>query len=149
MKKESSRRSNLLLMEIILSILFFSIASTLCLQIFVRASLLGRETEELDEAVRCVSSAAELLSHPDHTMDRIAELYPDARIEEADADVWFGDDFRPCKEEEAFYQMEILSHSQDTHTTVWSVTLYRMTEEEELYRLEGMTYQQYTQSGGL
>lgn len=62
MKKDSSRRSNLLLMEIILSVLFFSFASAVCLQMFVRASLLGRETRELDMAVRYVSSAAELFS---------------------------------------------------------------------------------------
>ena len=64
MKKDSSRRSNLLLMEIILSVLFFSFASAVCLQMFVRASLLGRETRELDMAVRYVSSAAELFSRP-------------------------------------------------------------------------------------
>lgn len=147
MKKESSRRSNLLLMEIILSVLFFAVAGTVCLQVFVRASLLAREARELDSAVRSVSSAAELLSHPDYTPDRIMDLYPDARIEESDIFIWYDQDFQSCQEEDASYQMKIQSASQDTHTTVWSAALYDMSMEE-IYSLEGMTYQQQTLSYG-
>ena len=52
MKKLSSSRSSLLLMELILAILFFALASAICLQLFVKASLLSRDTQELDRAVR-------------------------------------------------------------------------------------------------
>lgn len=148
MKNHSSRRSNLLLMEIILSVLFFSFASAVCLQMFVRASLLGRETKELDMAVRYVSSAAELFSHPEHAVEHIQTLYPDALIREQDAYVWFGEDYQACSEEAASYRMEISSYSQDAHTTVWSVGLYHIASGREIYRLESSTYQQLIPADG-
>ena len=42
----SSSRSGLLLMEIIIAILFFSLASAICLQLFVKAHNLGQDTQE-------------------------------------------------------------------------------------------------------
>lgn len=143
MKNPSSRRSNLLLVEIILSVLFFSFSSAVCLQMFVRASLLERQTEELDMAVRYVSSAAELFSHPEHAMEHIRTLYPDALIEGPDACVWFDEDYRACSKEEASYQMKIASYSQDARTTVWSVGLYHIATGKEIYQLESSTYLQY------
>ena len=144
MKKDSSRRSNLLLMEIILSVLFFSFASAVCLQMFVRASLLGRETRELHMAVRYVSSAAELFSRPEHAMGHLQELYPQARIDGEEALIWFDEDYSPCAREEAAYCMEISTSSQDEHTTFWSVTLYGGEQEQEIYQLEGSAYRQLT-----
>lgn len=47
MKKIPASRSNLLLMEMIISVLLFSFASAVCLQIFVKASLLSKDTAEL------------------------------------------------------------------------------------------------------
>ena len=139
MKKGSSRRSNLLLMEIILSVLFFTAASTVCLQVFVRASLLEKDTRELDMAVRYVSSAAELLSRPEHTMEHLRTLYPDAQIEEQE-------DFQSCQKDESSYEMSIQFSSQDTHTIEWIVSI--SDGSKEIYQLKGTTYQQYTLSYG-
>ena len=58
MKKQTSSRSGLLLMEIIIAILFFSVVSAICLQLFVKAHNMGTDTEELDMAVRQCSSVA-------------------------------------------------------------------------------------------
>ena len=80
MKKKASGRSSLLLMELILSILFFALASAVCLQIFVKASLIGKDTKELDQAVRCVTSAAELLGQAEEPMKQIMEQYPNSFV---------------------------------------------------------------------
>ncbi len=146
MKKGSSRRSNLLLMEIILSVLFFTAASTVCLQVFVRASLLEKDTRELDMAVRYVSSAAELLSRPEHAMEHLRTLYPDAQIEEQEAHIWFDKDFQSCQKDKSSYEMSIQSSSQDTHTIEWSVSI--SDGSKEIYQLKGTTYQQYMLSYG-
>ncbi len=58
MKSDSSSRSGLLLMEIILAILFFSLISALCLQVFVKAHTLSQDTRKLDAAVRQADSVA-------------------------------------------------------------------------------------------
>lgn len=46
-----SSRSSLFLMELIISILFFSIASAACIQLFVKSHLLGQKTQEQNQAV--------------------------------------------------------------------------------------------------
>ena len=140
MKKTLSGRSGLLLTEIILSLLFFSLSGAVCLQMFVRASLLSRETAELDMAVRHVSSAAEVLNQPGHTAEHLRLLYPGTSVADRKAYVWFDGDFAVCGEEEAFYRLEAAADSQDGHTTLWSVTLYGG-DSREIYRLEGSSYQ--------
>ena len=149
MKKDASRRSNLLLTEIILSILLFSFASAVCLQMFVRAELLEKETQELDMAVRHVTSAAELFYRPEHAMEHLQALYPEAQLESGgeEAVVWFDESYRPCKEASAAYRMEVSAYSQEEHTTVWSVALYDRGREQEIYHLEGNAYRQLTLPG--
>lgn len=46
-----SSHSSLFLMELILSILFFSIAGAACIQLFVKAHVLGQGTREQNQAV--------------------------------------------------------------------------------------------------
>lgn len=45
MKKHTSSRSGLLLMEIIIAILFFSVVSAICLQLFVKAHSMGQQRQ--------------------------------------------------------------------------------------------------------
>ena len=45
------RTSSLFLLELIFSILFFSVASAICIQIFVRAHTLSRDARALHTAV--------------------------------------------------------------------------------------------------
>ncbi len=80
MKKHSSCRSGLLLMELIFSILFFSLVSAVCLQLFVKACILGQETKELDMAVRCAVSAAELLEKTGEPLPYITSLFPESCV---------------------------------------------------------------------
>jgi len=143
-KNTFSSRSSLLLMEIILSILFFSLAGTVCLQMFVKAKLLEQDTAELDMAVRYVSSAAEFLNQPERTAESVAILYPAASVEGNTAFVWFKKDFSSCSQKEACYRLEIRVLQEDTHTAVWSAVLYTESPAEEIYRLEGTVYQPYT-----
>ena len=51
MKGTSAKRSSLFLLELIIAILFFSLTSAVCVQIFVRAHLISRQTQELNTAL--------------------------------------------------------------------------------------------------
>ena len=61
--------SSLFLLELILAVLFFSVASALCIQIFTKAHLMSQDARDLNFAVNEVSSMAEQISagtlHPD------------------------------------------------------------------------------------
>ena len=48
MKNNSRSRSSLFLMELILVILFFAVAGSICVQIFVKAHLLSQSSSDLN-----------------------------------------------------------------------------------------------------
>ena len=54
--------SSLFLLELILAVLFFSVASALCIQIFTKAHLMSQDARDLNFAVNEVSSMAEQMS---------------------------------------------------------------------------------------
>lgn len=144
MKKKSASRSSLLLMELILSILFFALASAVCLQLFVKASLLSRDTQELDRAVRCASSAAELLSQADDPMKQIMAQYPESYVLSGEhcITLLFDADFQSCESSAMVYQMDILTDEEDVQTTNWSITVYKDHHTTLIYELEGTIYRQ-------
>lgn len=53
-------KSSLFLMELVISILFFSIASAVCIQLFVKAHLLNVRTQEQNQTVVWSQNLAEL-----------------------------------------------------------------------------------------
>ena len=60
-KRNRAQASSLFLLELTLAILFFSIASAVCVQIFVKSRSMSLQAQELNAAVREVSSAAEII----------------------------------------------------------------------------------------
>lgn len=56
-----NRKPTLLMMELLVMLLVFSLAAAACLGIFAEARRMTRETERLDKAVMLAQNAAELL----------------------------------------------------------------------------------------
>lgn len=51
MERTPAKRSSLFLLELMIAILFFCLASAVCVQIFVKAHTISRETQELNTAL--------------------------------------------------------------------------------------------------
>lgn len=80
-RRTNARSSSLFLIELIISILFFAVASSVCVQFFVRARLMSREAAQLTDAVSACSTASETIASGDSLADIAAALsavYPDA-----------------------------------------------------------------------
>lgn len=86
MKRQNhTHSSGLFLLELILAILFFTLASAVCLQIFVKSHTLSRLAQDLNFAVNAVSSAAEQVpSNPDQLEN--TQIYYDEDYGLCDAD---------------------------------------------------------------
>lgn len=65
----NTRRSSLFLMELMAAILLFSLASAVCIQVFVKAHQVSERAEQLNEAVTLCSDAAELIRAADSAED--------------------------------------------------------------------------------
>ena len=60
-KKKRASASSLFLMELVVAILFFTLAASLCITIFVRAHIQSERAKELNRAVNLCSDTAELI----------------------------------------------------------------------------------------
>jgi hypothetical protein len=146
MKKQSSkRRSSIFLMEIILAILFFSLVSAVCLQVFVRAHTLSRDSSRLNLSVAMTGSFAQLVQGADDTsdaMELIQEEYPDAQIEDDSVSLLYEDEIlircTPVNSQQAgLVTWEICSWPASDAD---SDTDSEMSEDSVIYKLEQNVY---------
>lgn len=80
MSKRTSSRSGLFLLELIISILFFSVASAICIQLFVKAHLMDKNNQALTQSVKLSQNFAEIYTATDGDLDAIKKFYPEASI---------------------------------------------------------------------
>lgn len=117
--KYTSHTSGLFLLELILAILFFSIASAICVQLFVKSHLLSRKAENLSIAVNECSDAAEIILSSDNQtelFERFDLAYPNA--------IW--SDY-----ENNEFQIEIFYHDDSKMTISCSIS-YLPSENSEI-----------------
>lgn len=117
-------------MELILAILFFSVASAVCVQFFVKSHLLNLDSNILIHAVNECSGAAEILTTADSLTGGLALLqdqypkgkYPDLDVlsdlvkslapadvlsEDSTIQIYYDQSFLPCAEASASYVLDI------------------------------------------
>lgn len=135
MKKYGSQRSSLLLMEIIIAILFFSIVGAVCLQLFVKSHNITKETRILDRAVNEISSCASVVRNAEDITESLRALYPDITGTDESLTVYFDRDFKVCKKTDHVYYMEINSKKSDDSYTVCQLSYYTAQSEEPKYAL--------------
>ena len=122
MERTPAKRSSLFLLELMIAILFFCLASAVCVQIFVKAHTISRETQELNTALEKVSGYTELFLADALTEDQ--KIYYDA-------------DWQECSEDKASYLIEIQVEP-DGKLLHGTFTAKRLTgeQEKEIYSAE-------------
>lgn len=119
-RKNRASSSSLFLMELIIAILFFSVASAVCVQFFVKSHLLSVESNALNHAINECTSTTELIDASNSIGDSLNMLmriypngtYPDTRIfsqdpPDADVRIYFDRDFKDCISQDAAYVLSI------------------------------------------
>lgn len=153
MTRHSQQQSRLFLLEITLAILFFSLASAVCLRCFAKSHILSTQAAELNQAVSQSENIAELLrSLPendrkdDQKISNVLQLeYPfvnfsatdtatdmdtdiDTEIDSAQKSwgswsLYFDSDWNSCQQAQAVYQIQIQAFCED------SVILFHLNAE--------------------
>ena len=137
MKRRIQRRSNIFLMEIIISILFFSIASAVCIQLFAKAKLQSDNTAALNKAVLAASSAAEALEVSDGTQESLISCFPGGEAYGRTLRVYYDQSWNPCPSSLSSFQMEVLlSSDRGMITAAITVT----SADEVIYTLQAEHY---------
>lgn len=135
MRHKTNTRSSLFLMELIIAILFFSLAGAICLRMFAKSHHLSTDASDLNQAVRQADNVAELIKYDlekgTHTLE---DEYPDANIIknvtgniENTADmysssiIYFDKNWNAVNSDQAIYKLTI--QAQDSSDTLRKYTL--------------------------
>ena len=118
MERTPAKRSSLFLLELMIAILFFCLASAVCVQIFVKAHTTSRKTQELN------------------TVSGYTELFlADALTE--DTEIFYDADWQECSKDEASYEI-VIRVEPDGKLLHGTFTVQRLSGEqpEEIYSVE-------------
>lgn len=110
MKRTPARRSNLFLMELIIAILFFSLAGALCMQLFLKARTLSAETSNQNHALTQAKNAAAVFETGDGTLDGIARFFSGSLLSDSGREltVYYDKSWDFCEESDSSFQMRIV-----------------------------------------
>lgn len=103
MNNQPSRRSSLFLMELIIAILFFSLASTVCVRIFVKSHTLEQESIQLNHAVSAASSVAEIFRNQNNPFNVLEKQYPDGIKNDNHYQFFYDKNWSLCNKKDAIY----------------------------------------------
>lgn len=117
--------SSLFLLELILAVLFFSVASALCIQIFIKAHLMSQDARDLNFAVNEVSS--------------MAEQMPDDSLQ--DAATYYDSSYASCKKADAVYVLTVHYEPEDTLLKA-HISMDTVADNRNIYTLDVTKHRQ-------
>lgn len=79
--RRSSSKTSLFLMELIIAILFFSLAAAVCIQLFVRSHIISNKSVELNYGVLWAQNTAELFYGCNGDAEQMAALLENSDIQ--------------------------------------------------------------------
>lgn len=108
MFKQQSSKYSLFLMELIIVIFFFTIASAVCVQLYAEAHILSTATRDLNLSITKVEGAAEVIkSSPSNPEGALFSAFENASITDKHLQIGYNKDWESCSLNEALYIMTI------------------------------------------
>ena len=141
--------SSLFLLELILAVLFFSVASALCIQIFTKAHLMSQDARDLNFAVNEVSSMAEQISagtlhsdtaaSSDDTASDPSPQMPDDSLQDATA--YYNSSYASCEKADAVYVLTV--HYEPENTLLKAhISMDTIADNRNIYTLDVTKHRQ-------
>ena len=137
------------LLELILAVLFFSVASALCIQIFTKAHLMSQDARDLNFAVNEVSSMAEQISagtlhsdtaaSSDDTASDPSTQMPDDSLQDAAA--YYDSGYASCEKADAVYVLTV--HYEPENTLLKAhISMDTIADNRNIYTLDVTMHRQ-------
>lgn len=140
MNKYTKSKSALFLMELVITILFFSLCAAICMQLFVQTHLLGEKTKELNHAVSIAQGFAEVMRGTDGDIASIMALYPEAVSDgETFFEVYYDENFEVCDYLSAKYVGDVTLSPNGAIQNI-EIKVVRLSDMEEIYSLDATKY---------
>lgn len=138
-KNMPKSRTSLFLMELIIAILFFSIASAVCMQLFAKAHLTSEKTKELNHAVSIAQSCAEAMRGSDGTIDTVASYFPQAIVNGNQMEIPYDNDFNVSSKDNASYVCNV-TIAPNGVVQKMTIEFIKLSDQSEIYKLNATKY---------
>ena len=125
----------LILMELVIALLFFSIAVSACIQPFVLSYTKSREAQQLSQSVFIGQSIAETYKNSKGNVEEVAERF-NAQVIGSDYVIFLDDQGKQCNKESQILEVKFSELSSDTNELKIKVN----NEKKELYTIDVMAY---------
>lgn len=136
MYQSGHSKSGLFLMELIIVILFFSLASTVCIQMFTKSHLISQETVDKNEAVLIAQNLAESWYAAEGELTAMQAVFGDAVVTEDQLTLSYDGDWNSCDGSSAVYTAVLTNDDTDANEILCHITVRGADAEEALYTLE-------------
>lgn len=141
MNQQPTRRSSLFLMELIIAILFFSLAATVCVRFFVKSYTLEQESQKLNHAVNAATSVAEIFRNQEQPFSLLAEEYPHGESKDPSYLIYYDNTWKLCNSANAAYTVVLQTTETDifiigdiivtdNDNTIYHLTIKKYIEKE-------------------
>lgn len=155
----TQKRSSLFLIELMISIFFFAIASSVCIQLFAKAKLITDETSARNQALLQAQSAASVFYAGGGTLRLLPEAFPEATAISASAsvtaenaedpsalsgetlesyEILFNKSWTPCAPtEDAAWRMTVsVSAAPEEELSTADISVFGMEKGDTVYQLQ-------------
>lgn len=133
-------KSRLFLLELILMIFFFAIASSVCIQIFVKAHTLSRDSERLTAAVNLAQSTVSILEAGKFTPDDLKTQWPQGRIRDESFVLYLDEEWHNCTDGESSYILDV--EFMDDVISEASISISHISDNTPIYTLNVKHYKE-------
>lgn len=130
-------RASLFLMEIMISVLFFSISSAVCIQLFVKAHTINIHTENLAKATIIAQNLSEYYLNGDTTLDsslreQMLNHLSDYHTVENHIIIYYNDKWSICQKDDAAYLTALTFH-EDADFSYLAIDITTIDKSETIY----------------
>ncbi|MFD1400315.1 type IV pilus modification PilV family protein [Robinsoniella peoriensis] len=131
MKKNTPSKSSLFLIELIIAILFFTVASGICIQLFSKSFLLSQSSKNLSTSSRLVSNTAEVLESCNGSLSEVQSLFPES-VTDGDSIIFYYDTaWEKCSESDSKFTL-IATVTRDSRKKDVSISSFETDKPEKL-----------------
>lgn len=133
-------RTSLVLMELIITILFFSLASAVCVQLFVNSHLTTVKTKNLNEAVNISQSIAEVMNGTSGSLNDMKTFFPYAEGDDDYFVICYDENFKETSDvDKAQYAADVsVSSVGKLYNT--TITFVDLSDYSTIYSLDTSKY---------
>ncbi len=151
MKNRASSRTGLFLMELILAVLFFALAGSVCIQLFVKSHVISERSVELNHGVLWTQNVSEAFYGCNGNVSEMATLFEGCFHSISDdgsafLNLYFDENFEPYTEgaltesqirnDEYHYQLRAyITPPDDKRLLSCNISIFKPTEKDNIYEL--------------